>query len=285
MSYMDRIRATRAFDAGRHLRFMVEGRHCGFIRPDFAKTLTRWPAVFSVGAKTVELASSLHTPGARSEAVAPIIHALRDEGLIVGWRDEIYPVATDFGEPPLLAIERAAARAFGIRTRGAHLNGVAGTGTDCKMWIARRAPDKAIDPGMLDNLVGGGVMMGLSPLATIQKECGEEAGIPDAVAENVQAKSTVMLLREVPEGVHWETLYTFDLQLDEDFVPVNRDGEVADFRLLPIREVRKMLKGTSEFTADAGLVALEFLLRHDLSATATAEHEELVKAIHAPLAF
>ena len=41
--------------------------------------------------------------------------ALRDAGLIRGWRDELYPITEDFHEPPLALIERAAAPYFGIK--------------------------------------------------------------------------------------------------------------------------------------------------------------------------
>ena len=43
------------------------------------------------------------------------------------------------------------------------------------MWIARRSPAKAIDPGMLDNLVGGGVAAGQTITTTLIKEAWEEA--------------------------------------------------------------------------------------------------------------
>jgi 8-oxo-dGTP pyrophosphatase MutT (NUDIX family) len=279
VSFAERIQAARNFDARRFLPFHVAGVHCGWVRPEFARHLQRWPAVFIVTGKEVALAVAHDSPATRSAVVAPILLTLREEGLITGWRDETYPVAADFGEPPLLNIERAASRVFGIRTRGAHLNGTVGRGTDCRMWIARRAATKSIDPSLLDNLVGGGVGFGFSPEQTIVKECGEEAGIPEALAQRVQAKSTVTLKREVPEGLQWETLYTFDLELDADFKPENRDGEVAGFQLLPIREVRRLVRDSTEFTVDAALVVIDFLLRHDSSATATAEHAALVAAL------
>jgi 8-oxo-dGTP pyrophosphatase MutT (NUDIX family) len=282
MSYLDRVHAARDFDRRRFLPFSVEGRHCGWVRPAFASLLQRWPEVFAVAPDRVEIVHSLATPAARSEAVAPVLRALRDEGVIAGWRNEIYPVAADFGDLPLLRIERAAARAFGIRTRGAHLNGVIGAGDQCQMWIARRAATKPIDPAMLDNLVGGGVALGMSPLDTILKECGEEAGIAPEYGEFVQARSTVSLLREVPEGVQWENLYTFDLEVPSYFQPVNHDGEVVEFRLLPVRDVRHLVRDSAEFTVDAALVILDFLLRNQMSGTASAELLALAEAMREP---
>ncbi len=281
MSFADRIHAAQNFDPRRFLPFRVADSLCGWIRPAFAKNLERWPAVFTITAEAVTIADQLDTPGARSAALAPILLALRDEGLITGWRDEDYSVAPDFGAAPMLTVERAAARAFGIRTRGAHLNATVGRGADCRMWIARRAATKPIDPSMLDNLVGGGVGLGLNPQQTIVKECDEEAGIPIALAMHALAKSTVSLQREVAEGMHWENLTIFDLELDAGFKPDNRDGEVAEFQLLPIGEVRRLVRDTNEFTVDAALVILDFLLRHDLCGAPPAECAALAAALQA----
>lgn len=265
MSFADRLRAAQAFDPRRFLLFAVAGQHCGWIRHDFAQHLKRWPDVFIVTAETVTLVDKLDTSEIRSAAIAPILISLRDAGVIAGWRDESYLVAAEFGGPPLFTIERAAALAFGIRTRGAHLNGTVGRGADCRMWIARRAANKAIDPSLLDNLVGGGVGLGFNPLQTIVKECDEEAGLSPELAERVQARSTVIMRHEVPQGMHWEMLHTFDLELEEAFVPRNRDGEVAEFRLLPIADVRRLVRDTNEFTLDAALVVIDFLFRHGLA--------------------
>ena len=43
--------------------------------------------------------------------------ALREAGVIQGWRDELYPVTCAFHAPPLALIERAAAPHFGIKVR------------------------------------------------------------------------------------------------------------------------------------------------------------------------
>lgn len=270
MSIADRVRAARDFDQQGFLPFRVAGSHCGWIRPAFARQLARWPAIFSVTADSVALADVLDSPAERSAALGPVLQALRDEGLVSGWRDESYPVAADFGAPPLLTIERAAAHSFGIRTRAAHLNGYVGRGEECKMWIARRAATKQIEPLMLDTMVGGGISVGFTPQQTLLKECGEEAGIAMELARRAKQSSKLLSLHEVSDGAHWEMLDVFDLELDAEFTPQNHDGEVAEFQMLPISEVRRLVRDTSEFTVDAALVIVDFLLRHDLSAAATA---------------
>ena len=208
------------------------------------------------------------------------MRALFEDGVFSGWRDEAYPVATGFDAAPKLHIERAAALVFGIRTRGAHLNGYVGHGEDTHMWIARRAATKPVEPLMLDNLVGGGIGIGFTPRETILKECDEEAGITPELAQLATQQSAMLILQDIPAGAHWELLHTFDLELPFDFKPVNRDGEVAEFFLLPIAEVRRLVRDTTELTSDAAMVILDFLLRHNLTATSPAEQAALVSTMH-----
>jgi 8-oxo-dGTP pyrophosphatase MutT (NUDIX family) len=279
VSFSDRILAAQSFDPRQFLRWQVAGQHCGWINPAMSQRLARWPEIFNVGGDAVELRAELAAPAERTAALAEVINALRDEGIIIGWRNESYPVAAAFGGPPLLSIERAAAYHFGIRTRGAHLNGYTGNGSECRLWIGRRAASKPIEPLKLDNIVGGGVGLGFTPLQTILKECGEEAGIPPERARKVRERATIVSRVAVPEGLHWECIHSFDLTLDPDFTPVNIDGEVAEFRLLPIREVRELIRDTSEFTVDAALVTLDFMLRHEMAATTTSERAQLLAAL------
>lgn len=58
-------------------------------------------------------------PTARGARAAGVLATLRSEGLIAGWRDELYPVAAAFGAPPHCLVERAAAPHFGIKAYGA----------------------------------------------------------------------------------------------------------------------------------------------------------------------
>jgi hypothetical protein len=69
------------------------------------------------------------------------------------------------------------------------------------------------------------------------------------------------LLREVPEGVQSEVIFVHDLELPRDFQPHNEDGEVAEFRRVPVAEVIAMLGGDADITLEAGLVMASFLRR------------------------
>ncbi len=91
-----------------------------------------------------------------------MLQALRGEGFITGWRDELYPVVASFGGEPLLLVERAAATHLGIKAYGVHINGFVrdpATGA-LRLWVARRSLTKPNWPGKLDHIVAGGQVRG-----------------------------------------------------------------------------------------------------------------------------
>ena len=211
---------------------------------------------------------------AACEAVLDALHRRwREAGVVRAWRDERYSLAALDGPnagQPLVAIERAAARFWGSLTLGAHATGYV-RGADGRpeaLWIARRAFDKATDPGCFDNLVGGGVPLGAGPRealvrATLVRESWEEAGLPPEVAEGAVAARVLRVQRDVPEGLQLEWLHAFDLALPAGLHPQNHDGEVAEFRLLPVTDALA-LAASGTMTVDAALVTFDFALRHGL---------------------
>jgi 8-oxo-dGTP pyrophosphatase MutT (NUDIX family) len=228
-----------AFDPAGHVPVTFRGARIGWVRPRLARRLAAWPAVFGRGADGV----SLLDPG----ALASVVEALAGEGFIPGWRNERYRIAD------LFEIERAAARPFGLTTQAVHVNGIVGA---TRMWLARRSAKKPIDPGMLDNLVGGGISVGFSVADTLVKEAWEEAGIPAELARRATFGGKASVLREVPEGVQSETVHIYDLELPADFQPRNQDGEVSEFRLLPFSEIQNQ-----KLTYEAAVVARDCISR------------------------
>ena len=220
------------------MRLFAGGKQIGWLRPELAARLGYWKEIFQANAERVTLL--------KPEALTPVVEELAKEGFITGWRNERYRIADRF------EIERAAARPFGLTTQAVHLNGIAGE----RMWLARRSATKQIDPGMLDNLVAGGIASGFSAFGTLVKEAWEEAGLPADLAHKATARGTISVLREVPEGVQSETVSIYDLELPEDFRPRNQDGEVSEFRLLTFSEVER-----ETLTFEAGLVARHYLQR------------------------
>jgi 8-oxo-dGTP pyrophosphatase MutT (NUDIX family) len=261
---MDIVRAAARFDPSGQLPFHAAGEPVGWVAPRLAERLEAMTEVFLVGDFGVALHPDLATPEARTLALARAVETLAAEGWIPGVRHELYAIRRRFHAPTLFTIERAAARPFGLTTFAVHVNGLVHRpegGTD--MWIARRSPTKPIDPGLLDNLVGGGVAAGHTAAQTLVKECFEEAGILEPLARKARPAGWVGLRREVPEGVQSEVIFVHDLALPPEFTPWNTDGEVTEFQRVPLQTLPHTLAHeAASFTLDAALVILDCLVRH-----------------------
>jgi len=260
-----RLEVALAPPVGEMWPWIVDGRVVGELDPPRARALARFTDVFAVSAGNVRLAPHLTDAASRTAAVASVATALAAERRLSAWRDERYAAGSDPDGTPLFLLERAAARYFGIRTFAAHVNGTTLRDGVAAMWIARRSPHKAIDPGMLDNLVGGGVAAGTSVAATVVKEAWEEAGLPPDLARTARAAGSVEIRRAQPDGLHLETIFVHDLDLPSDAVPVNKDGEVAEFRLVTPDQAAQLVaheSGPDVVTADASLVIVDWLMRH-----------------------
>jgi 8-oxo-dGTP pyrophosphatase MutT (NUDIX family) len=217
--------------------------------------------VLVIDPQSVAISPKLADCASRSAALGEVTRALAAQGLLPGWRDELYRIATAFDAPPLALIERAAARMFGIHTWAAHANGLVAAAERPRMWLARRSATKPIDPGLLDNLVGGGIAAGASIAAALHKECWEEAGIHLDLARKAQSVGSVEIRRDHPGGLQAETVFMHDLWLPAGFVPLNQDGEAVEHRLCDLDEVFALIAEPHAVTLDASLVALDCILR------------------------
>lgn len=261
------LAAARAHDPRTRVPFFVVGAQgqaveAGSVARAHATALRRWPQWLQVHGERITLQAGAAT---RGEAMATMNHALRAAGLIVAWRDEPFPLFDVHGRALGFAIERAATRFWGTLTLGAHCNGFVADarGRPAQLWIARRAFDKATDPGKLDNLIGGGVPAGQSPRDTVLREGWEEAGLPTAQMAGLARGRVLQLLRDIPEGLQREWVHVYDLALPPDVTPRNQDGEVAALALHAVPHALALAAG-HEMTVDASLVTLDFALRHCL---------------------
>ncbi len=253
-----RLAAARAFRPHAYLRLELGAEGIGWIRRDLATRLRAWPEVFDFGEASISLVVAPERD--LTGAIAQVTRALAREGAIRGWRGETCAIRAREGAAPAFHIERAATRFFGLRSSAAHLNGHTGEGAKLRILIARRAVAKAIDAGLLDTLVAGGVPSGQDAWQTLLRESGEEAGIPAALAEQARPAGVLRVCREAPEGLHSEILFVHDLALPTDFRPRNTDGEVSEFLSLEPQALLGRIAG-GEMTVEAGLVAADFLLR------------------------
>jgi len=258
--------AARAHDASARVPFVVSDAGAAISAGSVARAhlaaLRRWPKWLDVQPERVTLTAPA---AARADALAAMNQALRGAGLIVAWRDEPFALFDVDGRALGVSMERAAARFWGTLTLGAHCNGYQAdpSGRPVRLWIARRAPNKATDPNRLDNLIGGGVPDGQTPRDTVLREGWEEAGLQPDQMHGLQRGRVLRLLRDIPEGLQREWIHVYDLALPPGAAPCNQDGEVAELALHDMAEALALAAG-DEMTVDAALVTLDFALRRRL---------------------
>lgn len=259
-----RLLRDLALPAVRYRPLVVGGVPLGLLDDARATRLAQFDSL-RVTSEAITLDAALASCDARSAALENIALALRAEGALPAWRDERFAVAPEFGEAPLFLIERGAARYFGVRTWAAHVNGIVHRQAGAQMWLARRSPQKAVDPGLLDNLVGGGIAAGFRADQTVVKEAWEEAGIPAPLARAARPAGVVHSRKPTVDGLQRETIFVHDLALPPDFIPANQDGEAVEHRLVGLDAAARMIAqpaGPDEVTLDASLVVLDYLVRN-----------------------
>lgn len=274
-----RARLARALapPRGGYVRWRAGDATIGWLDAQRAARLSAFTGVFVTAGSDLTLAATLGDRRARTAALDRVARVLADEGALSAWRDERYAVAPEFGAEAVADVERAAARYFGIRTYAVHVNGLVPASDGLSMWLARRSPAKAIDPGLLDNLVGGGIASGYGVPDTLSKEAWEEAGIPRGIAAAASAAGRLYICRAQRQGLQRETLFAYDLILAAAFTPANQDGETVEHRRVSLPAAARLIAagGGDAVTADASLVILDCLLRHGAIAPGVPDYPAL----------
>ena len=240
---------------GDRLPFRVGDALVGWLAPAIAAALDGHPAIRRDPGGAVTLADPAALPG--------IARAMAGRGLC-RWRAEAFDVRAGMDGPPLTVIDRGALPGFGIEAQGVHVNGLVERPDGPHLWVARRAMDKALDPGKLDHIVAGGVPAGLGPLETLVKEAEEEASIPASLAAQAVRVGTIRYTMLRPEGLRRDRLACYDLTLPADFVPVAADGEVEAFELWPLTRVFETVRDTDRFKFNVNLVLIDLFIRRGL---------------------
>lgn len=279
MSLLDRINYCRHREPDRFRRFLVAGAPVGWVGHRLADRLRGCPDTFDVAEDSVRVRDALDSADRRSGAVAEALERLREEGWFPGWRDEYFAVGPSFHSHPLMRIERGAARHFGIRAYCVQLNGATERDGHVQMWVARRALTKPVGPGKLDQIVGGGLPIGISVRDNLLKECAEEASIPAELALRARPAGAVAYWRQEDDLSDDEVLFNYDLDLPAGFTPINADGEVAGFELWPIERVKQVLADGDEFLFDVALCIIDFLLRRGFVGADDPDYIEIAEGL------
>lgn len=247
---------------GKYFDFIVTGKKVGIVLEHIAEILMKYESCFTVKDDIVSIRSEFASGDAITKAVEEVLHDLKARKIfkcLDGWRSEHYDVRPRYSQDPLFKLERAAATLFGIKQYGCHINGYIKKNGLYFMWIAKRSKTKQTYPGMLDNFTAGGLTAGLSPTECAVKELEEEAGCVGQAASKLRPVSTLSYAY-LKEGVAMEAQFIFDLKLPESFVPKPTDGEVEQFFLMGIEEVKQALVG-GNFKENSAMVTFDFLLR------------------------
>ena len=278
--YIQRINACNAADTSDYIPFFIDDQQTGWLKPGFARHLAAWPDIFLQDVKSVRLAERIQGFKKRSETVDEVINNLVQKNVIRSYLNEPYPVTAGDRNQAVMTLDRSAVPYFGLRSFGQHLNGFVRKSDGIHLWIGRRARDRYIAPGKLDNMVAGGLPWHTSLQQNLVKECAEEAGMEEFLARQAIATGTVSYFAESATGIKPDTLYCYDIELPEDFTPVCTDGEVESFELMPVKIVMEIIRDSDEFKLNCNLVILDFLIRHGLLDPDQPGYAELVTSLH-----
>ena len=199
----------------------------------------------------------LGRPKDLSASLYQLADKMRAAGYIQGWRNEDFAWLDQNGHQHF-RLERSAFRTFGFRSMATHINGY--TKSD-SLWLGRRSETKSTDPGKLDNIAAGGISADETPWVCAKRELWEEAGVPAQIADQVEPVGRIHMRRPIPaRGFHDEQLYIYDLELPDNFIPTNHDGEVSGFIEVSLAEAAARILA-DEFTSDAAFVTADYILR------------------------
>lgn len=237
---------------GERLGFFIGDQLAGYVRPAFGARLAAVSRNISLTDRLV--------------LAPPAAAGLNDIALAAGCRvrGEDFDVRAELDGPVLAVLDRGALPDFGVIGVGAHVNGLVRRLDGWHLWVGKRAADKKLDPGKLDNLVGGGVAAGHTPFETLLKEAAEEAALPEALARTATLQGKFRYNMERPEGLRRDVLYVYDLILPEDFEPHPVDGEVENFELWPLAKVFETVRDTDAFKFNVNLVLIDLFIRFGL---------------------
>jgi 8-oxo-dGTP pyrophosphatase MutT (NUDIX family) len=282
MSLLRHIRRCNDFAPQRFVPLLHEGARLGRVRRDNAARLAWFPSVFRGSDDKVELVAKGDVE-AVSQAVDDAFERLVEEGGVLKWRHERFAVAPRWGAPPVLLIDRGLMGFLGAKAYGVHLNGWRRDGGRMLLWIGRRAANKKVAPGKLDNLVAGGIGAGHGIADTLVKEAQEEAAIPPALIATATPTGAISYCMETPEGLRDDVLFTYDLEVPADFVPRNTDGEIVSFKLMDAADVLSLIRRADDFKFNVALVIIDFAIRHGLVTPDDPKYLDLVTGLHRPL--
>ena len=279
MSYLRHIQKCNQYRADKFLPFIVAGLQVGEVKHSFADHLAEIAVTFRRDTDALYWLPPANDFATRNQLMAELTETLLATRLLPYCHGELYPVTTGDRDQPVFLMDRALAPYFGVRAFGQHMNGYIRRNGEIHMWIARRSLQKRHEPGKLDNMVAGGFPWGLSLQENLAKECWEEAGIPAELAAQALATGFIAYRCETEWGLKPDTMYCYDLELPDDFIPRCTDGEVEEFHLWPLEQVAQQVHDTENVKLNCNLVIIDFLIRHGYITEEHSEYADLMTGL------
>jgi hypothetical protein len=144
-----------------------------------------------------------------------------------------------------------------------------------------RAKNRDVAPGKLDNMVAGGLPVGVTLAENVIKEAAEEASVPEELAATAKPAGAITYMSSNAGGLRRDMLFVYDLKLPDDFVPENADGEISGFVRWPARQALRVVDETEEFKFNVNLVIIDFAIRHGLIEPDRPDYAKLVHGLRA----
>lgn len=279
MALYDHIVACNTHDMDGRRPFHIAGAQVGWVSDDIAERMTRWHENFKIERDSVSFRDELKDVEARSKALAEAGAAMVVHQALPRNRKELCPVMESFGTPNLLRMDRAWLQSFGVTSYGVHINGYVDTVDGPELWIGVRAKNREVAPGKLDNMVAGGLPVGLGLMENVVKEAAEEASVSEDLAQQAQPTGVITYMMSTAKGLRRDMLFVYDLKLPNSFKPENADGEISGFVRWPARQALRVVDETEEFKFNVNLVLIDFGIRHGLIEPDRPDYAKLVHGL------
>jgi len=283
-AYLNWIMECNQYNTEDFIPFFIDSLILGYIHKKNRSLFVALDSVFVFtelqGQEAITFHQTINDFNSRTQAANKIAQNWYQSGILSSWVGEQYDVNTGFNQPSFFTIERAAASLLGIKKYGIHLNAWVEKQGEMYLWVAKRAMDKHTFPGRLDHLVAGGHGSGYSIKETMIKECGEEANIPPAIAQQAQPVSMISYVMDNKQKLQQDNLFVYDLLLDADFLPHNTDGEAEEFYLWPVDKVLQRVANSRDYKTNCNLVIIDFAIRHGFLKPDEPYYSDICSGLH-----